>query len=105
MLSSEIIRELREDHTEANKNLFKWIVCTFETVYYFQMLYIISTTNYMHKLYFLYMLNYPVIYSLSKRERVAINMQGTVSTVARLKIVPSYHQELVPHPMPDILKH
>ena len=28
-------------------------------------------------------------------------MQGTVFTLARLKIVPSYHQELVSHPMPE----
>ena len=51
----------------------------------------------------IYKLNYPVIYSLSERERererVAVNMQGTVLTLARLKIVPSYHQELVSHPM------
>ena len=32
------------------------------------------------------MLNYPVMYSLS--ERVAVNIQGTVITLARLKIVP-----------------
>ena len=29
------------------------------------------------------------------RVREALNMQGTVFTLARLKIVPSYHQELV----------
>ena len=34
---------------------------------------------YMHQLCFIYMLNYPVIYSLSAvRERVAVNVQGTV---------------------------
>ena len=44
----------------------------------------------------IYMLNYPVIYSQleRERERVAVNMQGTVFTLARLKTVPSYHQEL-----------
>ena len=49
------------------------------------------------------MLIYPAIFSLCKRERerVAVNMQGTVFTSARLKIVPSYHQELVSHPMPE----
>ena len=47
------------------------------------------------------MLNYPVMYSLSERERVAVNVQGTVFTLARLKIVHSYHQELVSHPMPE----
>ena len=35
------------------------------------------------------MLNFPVSCS---RERVAVNMQGTVFTLARLKIVPSYYQ-------------
>ena len=52
------------------------------------------------------MLNYPVIYSLSEREREkereereCVNMQGTVFTLARLKTVLSYHQELVSHPM------
>ena len=33
------------------------------------------------------------------RERAAVNMQGTVVTLPRFKIVPSYHQELVAHPM------
>ena len=47
------------------------------------------------------MLNYPVIYSLSKSVRVEVNMQGTVFTLARLKIVPSYHQEFVSHPTPE----
>ena len=40
-------------------------------------------------------------YSLSEREREAVNMQGTVFTLARLKIVHNYHQELVSHPMPE----
>ena len=44
---------------------------------------------------------YPVMYSLSKSERVAVNMQGTVFILARLKIFPSYPQELVSHPMPE----
>ena len=35
------------------------------------------------------------------KERVEVNMQGTVFTLARLKIVPSYHQELLSHPMPE----
>ena len=35
------------------------------------------------------MLNYPVMDSLSERERAAVNMQGTVFTLARLKIVPT----------------
>ena len=41
----------------------------------------------MHQLCFLYMLNYPAVYSLSEREGVAAHMQGTVFTSARLKIV------------------
>ena len=32
---------------------------------------------------------------------MAVNMQGTESTLAKLKIVPSYHQELASHPMPE----
>ena len=28
-------------------------------------------------------------------------MQGTVFTLARLKIVPSHHQYIVSHPMPE----
>ena len=55
----------------------------------------------MHQLCFLYMLNYPVILCSLSRERVAVNMQRTVFTLARLKIVPSYHQELVSHPTPE----
>ena len=35
------------------------------------------------------MLNYPVTYSLFEREKVVINMQGTVINLARLKIVPT----------------
>ena len=41
------------------------------------------------------------IESLFERERVAVNMQGTVFTLARLKIVPSYYQELVSPSMPE----
>ena len=43
----------------------------------------------MHQLCFLYMLNYPAVYSLSEKERAAAQMQGTVFTLARLKIVPT----------------
>ena len=46
------------------------------------------------------MLNYPVIYSLSERAREWQYIQGTVFTLARLKIVHCYLQELVAHPMP-----
>ena len=58
------------------------------------MLYIISIAiDYIHTLCFLY--------TQCLRERVAINMQGTMFTLAKLKIVPSDHQELVLHPMPE----
>ena len=64
------------------------------------MLYIISTTiDYMHQLCLLYMLHSPAVYSLSEREREAVNMQGTVFALARLEIVPSI--ELVSYPMPE----
>ena len=54
------------------------------------MLYIISTTiDYKHQLCLLYMLNYPAVYSLSEIEIAAAHMQETVSTAARLKIVPT----------------
>ena len=33
MLSSEIIRKLREEHAEADKELVQVIVCTFASVY------------------------------------------------------------------------
>ena len=49
----------------------------------FRLLYIISCISYA------FYVNYPVMYSLSERERVAVNMQGTVFTLARLKIVPT----------------
>ena len=43
--------------------------------------------------------NYPVMDLLSETEReretVAVNMQVTVFTLAGLKIIPSYRQELV----------
>ena len=39
-------------------------------------------------------------HQLTVRKRVAVNMQGIAFTLARLKIVPSYHQEFVSHPMP-----
>ena len=66
------------------------------------MLFIISTTiDYMHQLCFLY----AKLSSHLLAVRESIHMEGTVFTLARLKIVPSYHQELVSHPMQSILKH
>ena len=50
-----------------------------------------STSDYMHQLSFL----------LAVRERETVSMQGTVFTLARLKIVPSYNQETVSHPIPQ----
>ena len=67
VLSAEIIKEPREDHAEADKKI------TIASV-------ILSRYA-----------NCQVIYSLSERERVAVNMQGIMFTFARLEIVPSYH--------------
>ena len=63
------------------------IVFTFNTVYCFQF-WIISV---MLPIYA--KLSSHVI-AIQDRERAAVNMQGTVFTLARLKIVPIYHQEL-----------
>ena len=64
------------------------------------MLYIISTTiNYMHQLCLLYMLNYSS-HLLTERERESKRARNCVY-LARLKLVPSYNQELVSHPMPE----
>ena len=38
------------------------------------------------------------------REREAVDMQGTVFTLAGLKIVPAYDQELVSHPIPELIE-
>ena len=38
------------------------------------------------------------------RKRVAVNMQGTVFTLARLKIVPSYQQEILSRRMPEYIE-
>ena len=35
---------------------------------------------------------------------MAVDMQATVFTLARLKIVLIYHQELVSHPMPEHIR-
>ncbi len=72
----------------------------FDTV--FSMLYIISTTiNYMHQLCFIYAKRFSHLLAVRERERVAVKMQGTVFTLARLEIVHCYHQELVSHPMSE----
>ena len=54
----------------------------------------------MHRLFLLYMLNYPVMYSLQERERATVNKQGNMFTLARFENS-SYHQDLVSHPMPE----
>ena len=41
------------------------------------------------------------LHAIWEREKVAVNAQGNVFTLARLKIVPSHHQELASHPMPE----
>ena len=40
------------------------------------------------------------VLAVREREREAVNMQGTVFKLARLKKVPSYHQKIVSPPMP-----
>ena len=57
------------------------IVLTFDT--FFSMLYTISTT---------------IDYVQFEKERVAVNKQGTVFALIRMKIVHSYHQNHVSHP-------
>ena len=42
---------------------------------------------------------YPVIYSLSERERVAVNIQGIY--LSKIENSSNYHQELVSHLMPE----
>ena len=44
----------------------------------------------MPQLCFLYKLNYPSVDTMSERQRAAAHMQGTVFTLARLKIVPIF---------------
>ena len=41
------------------------------------------------------MLNYPVMYLVSERERISINMLGIVFTLARLKIIVTIKNMLV----------
>ena len=67
MLSAEIIRELRKDHAESDKDRFSDSLHFAQFIIFFRTLYIINI-DYMHQLCFLYMLNYPAIYSLSERE-------------------------------------
>ena len=41
------------------------------------------------------MLNYPVMYLVSERERISVNMLGIVFTLARLKIIVTIKKMLV----------
>ena len=41
------------------------------------------------------MLNYPVMYLVSERERISVNMLGIVFTLARLKIIVTIKNMLV----------
>ena len=65
--SGSVIRKQRDAEAEPK-------VCTCNTVFVINLLNIISC-------------KYPVMYSLSERERLAENMQGTVFILVRLKIV------------------
>ena len=75
------------------------IVCTFNPVYCSQ--FALQSTSLVASV----MLSIYAKLSISVlavRERATVNMQGTVFNLARLKIVPSYHQGLVvSHPMPE----
>ena len=71
------------------------IVCTFDTVIVFSMLYIISTTiDYAKVMLSIYATLSSHLLAVRKGERAAAHMQGTVLTLARLKTVPTI-QELV----------
>ena len=103
MLSEEIIRELREDHAEADRNLFSGR-CTSDM---FSMLHVITlllTICISYTFYICYTIQ-PSTRCPRERERERERESGSkhaaVFTLARLKIVPSYHQELVSHPMPE----
>ena len=91
MLSEETVIELREDHANADKNRSKWSL-------YFSLLFSVCCISLARLLTIciVFVLNYPVIYSLPKRES-GRNMQGTLA-LARLKIVPSRHQVIVSQP-------
>ena len=41
------------------------------------------------------------MYAKLSNHVLAVRDKGTVFTLARVKIVPSYHQELLSHPMPE----
>ena len=102
VLSAEIMRTKGRTMQKLTK------ICSSDSLHFrqfivFGVMYIISTTiNFMHQLCFLYMLNIQISTCCRReREQVAVNMHGTVFTLARLKWVPSNHQELVSHPMPE----
>ena len=92
MLSAEIIRV---QGWSSRQELVE-VIITLTLFIAFSLLYIISYISYAF---------YICLTILScthcPRERVAVNMHGPVFALARLKIVPSYHQELVSHPMSE----
>ena len=74
----------KEDHAEADNNLS-------------------SDSLHLYQFCFLYMLHYPVIYSLSERKREReTGSKHARNCVYLSKIeISSYHQGLVSHPMPE----
>ena len=98
VLSRVILRELREDSADTEKNLLNREFALITQFIVFRMHSIISTTLFLLTIYISYPSIYakhckPVIYSLSW-ERSAL--QGTVFTLEEL--LPS---QLVSHPMPE----
>ena len=87
MLSVKIIRKLRDNHAEADKN---FSTDSSHHFIVFSLHYIISTTiDYMHQLCSLYAKLPSHLLTVRERGRVGVNVQGTVFTLARLKIVPT----------------
>ena len=98
MLSVEIIGTLRQDHAEADK------ICSSDYLHFKRLVFSVCCSSLAQLLYASVTLS--VYAKLSShlhavRERVAVNMQGTMFTLARLKILHTYHHELVSHPMPE----
>ena len=92
MLSSETIRELREDHAETDKNL-QVTVCNFDTIVFSAVFHLINL------LYASVMLS--IYAKLSSYLLAVLRESGSKHVGNCLRIGPSHHQELVSHPMPD----
>ena len=69
----------------------------FFTVYCFQF----ALYHYLHQLSFRYMPNCPIICTSYLRNRAAVNMQGTVITLAKLKIIPTIKSFIYRCPLYD----